>query len=258
MSTTVSTTSRFLSALQAQGRLIFEGPHTVRKVGEAFLIRREAEAMDYVKKNTSIPIPTVLRVHLDDASNGKSSWILMQRLSGLELGTAWPQMDDDARSETICQLRSYLEQLHRLRPATAVVGRIGSASGGPAWDHRLSNMSTCGPFESVAEFHDFLVAPVRQCPRPELVAKYRSQLADTYDVCFAHADLSWENILVDVSTGQIQGILDWEMAGFWPEWWEYRKALFGSRSQQWWRHILKEVMVERTRETEIDMELEMF
>jgi hypothetical protein len=119
-------------------------------------------------------------------------------------------------------------------------------------------MHTCGPFASVADFHDFLVAPVRQCPGPELVAKYRSQLPDTYDIRFSHADLSWENILVDVSTGRVTGILDWEMAGYWPEWWEYRKALFGSRSQLWWIKLLKEVMTEYSRETEIDMELEMF
>jgi hypothetical protein len=34
--------------------------------------------------------------------------------------------------------------------------------------------------------------------------------------------------------------------------------MFGSRSQPWWWQILKEVMVEWTRETDIDMELEMF
>ncbi|KAH7316746.1 kinase-like domain-containing protein [Stachybotrys elegans] len=250
--------SRPLRAPQPPSRLVFEGPHTVRKMGEAFRIQREAEAMDYVKENTSIPIPTVLEVHLGDPSNNESNWIRMQQLPGLELGTAWPQMDDDARSETICQLRSYLGQLRRLRPSADAAGRIASVSGGPVWDHRLSNMTTCGPFESVAEFHDFLVAPVAQCPRPEWVAKYRSQLADAYDVCFAHADLSWENILVDASTGKIQGALDWEMAGFWPEWWEYRKALFASRSQPWWAQILKEVMVEYKTETDIDMDLEMF
>lgn len=26
-------------------------------------------------------------------------------------------------------------------------------------------------------------------------------------------------------------MVDWEVAGFWPEWWEYRKALFGGLNQ---------------------------
>ncbi|WQF87760.1 Putative aminoglycoside phosphotransferase, protein kinase-like domain superfamily [Colletotrichum destructivum] len=148
-------------------------------------------------------------------------------------------MDDKARSETIRQLRSYLDELYQLRPSEP--GLIGSVSGGPSYDHRLSNMRTCGPFASVAEFHDFLVAPVRNCPRPGWVAKYRSQLPDTYNVRFSHADLSWENILFNDATGRIISIVDWEMAGYWPGWWEYRRASFGSRSEIWWIEILKEI-----------------
>lgn len=59
-------------------------------------------------------------------------------------------------------------------------------------------------------------------------------------------------------TGKVNGILDWEMAGFWPQWWEYRKALFGSRCRPWWLELLKEITPEYPEETETDMELEMF
>ena len=48
------------------------------------------------------------------------------------------------------------------------------------------------------------------------------------------------------------------MAGFWPEWWEYRKAQFGSRSELWWIGILKEIMQEYANETEADMDVEMY
>jgi len=48
------------------------------------------------------------------------------------------------------------------------------------------------------------------------------------------------------------------MAGFWPGWWEYRKALFGARSQAWWMDVVKEIMTEYPRETEVDIDLEMF
>lgn len=119
-------------------------------------------------------------------------------------------------------------------------------------------MATCGPFASIAEFHDYLVAPIKNCPRPECVAKYRSKLSDDHSIVFAHADISWENILVDPATGVVTAIVDWEMAGFWPEWWEYRKALFGSRSQLWWIGVLKQIMPEYTLETDAGMDIEMF
>jgi len=237
-------------------RVVYESTDTVRKWGADFRLRRETEAMAFVRKHTSIPIPAVIDVQFPTHEADGPSWILMKRLPGSQMGDSWHAMSKHARAEALRQLKSYFDQLHRLRPSEP--GWIGSCSKGPAYDHRLNNMSICGPFASVSAFNDFLVAPVKNCPRPEWVAKYRSRLRDSHGITFAHSDISWENILVDPPTGNITGILDWEMAGYWPEWWEYRKALFGSRSQSWWRDILKEVMQEYPEETETDMELEMF
>lgn len=237
-------------------RLVYESPDTVRKQGDAFRLRREVEAMNYVQSHTFIPIPTILDIRLDTNGGEEQSWIVMKRLPGYQLGEACPTMTGSAREQTIRQLKSFFEELHRLHPPEP--GWIGSCSGGPAYDHRLNNMSACGPFASVSEFHNHLVDPVRNCPRPEWVDKYRSLLPDSHRISFAHADISWENILLDPRTGNVTGILDWEMAGFWPEWWEYRKALFGARSQLWWINILKEIMAEYPSEAETDMELEMF
>jgi hypothetical protein len=226
-----------------------------RKQADSFRLRREAEAMSYVRSHTSIPIPSILDMHFG-ASDHDPGWILMERVPRRQLDEAWPMMSETARAQTIFDLQSCLCQLHRLRPPGP--GWIGSCSGVPAYDHRLDNMATCGPFASVAEFHGFLVGPVKMCPRPEWVAKYRNMLPDNYHVTFAHADLSWENVLLDPTTGSVTGIVDWEMAGFWPEWWESRKALFGSRPRQWWIEIVKQIMKEYQPETEADMELAMF
>lgn len=247
---------RATTSITDNRRLAFEGHETVRKRGDAFRLRREVEAMGFVQSHTSIPTAPILEVHISSEEDEERSWILMKRLPGIQLGEAWAIMSEDSQARTMVQLKSYLKQLHVLRPPEP--GWIGSCSGGPAYDHRLNNMSTCGPFATISEFHDFLVAPVKNCPRPEWVAKYRGLLPDNHDIVFAHADLSWENILVNQTTGEVTGILDWEMAGFWPAWWEYRKALFGARSQLWWIKILKEVMQEYSKETEADMELEMF
>jgi aminoglycoside phosphotransferase len=236
-------------------RLAFEGPDVVRKRGLTFRLHREVEAMQYVQSRTSIPIPTVLDAYYG-TSEEREGWILMTRLPGRQMGEAWPTMTESAQAETIRQLKSHLEQLRGLHPPEH--GWIGSCSNGPAYDHRINNVTTCGPFANVSDFHDFLVAPVRNCPRPEWADKYRRLLSDGHGIVFAHADLSWENILIDPETGKVTGVLDWEMAGFWPEWWEYRKALYGSRSQIWWMDVLKEIMQEYPRETEADMGIEMF
>ncbi|RMZ75099.1 hypothetical protein DV738_g5654, partial [Chaetothyriales sp. CBS 135597] len=232
-------------------------PEPFRKSARVFKLRREVEALDYVRKSTTIPVPYIIDSHLDVTDPAADhGWILMQRLPGIQLGDAWPAMDEDQRRRVVVELRGYLKQLHALQPPVA--GWIGSCTGsGPVYDHRLNNLAPCGPFTSVAEFHDYLVAPIKKCPRPEWAVKYRQRLNDNYNTRFTHADLSWENILVDPDTGTITGIIDWEMAGFWPEWWEYRKAMLGSR-QLWWAQLVDQVMQRYPAETEADMDIEMF
>lgn len=77
----------------------------------------------------------------------------------------------------------------------------------------------------------YLIEPLEDCPKPEWEAKYISQLADNQEIVFSHTDLSSENFMVDPETGDITALLDWEMAGYWPEWWEFRKAMAGSRNR---------------------------
>ena len=256
-----------LKYLDNNAGVIRETDETLRKRGDVYRLSREVEAMEYVRARTSIPIPRVLETSFNGGDSGSNNsrypdeigwegWFIMERLPGEQLGEAWPNMSEGARARTLRQLRSYFQQLHGIRPNG--VGWIGSCSGGPAYDHRIDNMATCGPFTSVAAFNDFLVSPVKKCPRPELEAKYRKQLPDSYNIVFTHADVSWENILVDRLSGNVTGIIDWEMAGFWPEWWEYRKALSGSRNMPWWRIIVTEFMEEYMSVTDVDMDVEMF
>lgn len=231
-----------MSATISNGKKELDPDHhaSFRKEAVTFRLRREVEAMEYIRALTSIPMPLIIDEKLD-MGDFERGWILMERL---------PQ------ASTIAELTSYLKQSRAIRSSEPVWIRL--CSGGPAYDHRLDNLSTCGPYASIAEFHDFLVAPVKNCPRPELVAKYRSLLCDDVAIVFAHADISWENILVEPTTGAVTGIIDWEMAGFWPEWWDSRKALYASRGRPWWIDIVKQIMPECPKETETDMDLEMY
>ena len=49
-----------------------------------------------------------------------------------------------------------------------------------------------------------------------------------HDIVFTHGDLNLRNILVD-DDGKIFGNVDWECAGWYPEYWEYTKAHFSAR-----------------------------
>jgi aminoglycoside phosphotransferase (APT) family kinase protein len=231
---------------------------TVRKRGAKYSIQREVEAMRYVQQHTTIPVPYVIEVHQTEEEDEEEDWFLMEKLGGVQLDMAWSNLDSAAQARTISQLKSYLAELHALRPPTSP-GWMGSCSRGPAYDHRMDSMKNCGPFESVNEFHDMFMAPAGPV-FPHLIPRSRHQLPDDDDddIVFVHGDISWENILVDAATGHVTGIIDWEMAGFWPRWWEYRKGLCGGMSRIWWAQILKQIMVANEDATEADMDLELF
>jgi Ser/Thr protein kinase RdoA (MazF antagonist) len=64
-------------------------------------------------------------------------------------------------------------------------------------------------------------------------------LPDTARICLTHGDLHLGNILVIISSDEprqvrISGIVDWEQAGWYPEYWEYCKAMIvGPYGDEW-------------------------
>jgi hypothetical protein len=210
---------------------------TFVKHGTPHEVQREVDTIFFIQRDTSIPVPTVIiESHVEESG----SWFSMVLIPGLPLANAWMRMSEEARATMQRDLSNYLRELRAVHPPEP--SYIGSCIGGPAYDHRLNNGLPYGPFASMSEFHDVLVAPVARCPRPELAVYYRHRLADDHGVTFAHADLCGDHILVEPSTGKITKIVDWEMAGWWPAYWEYTKSLFGNRYMQWWKVLVAKVL----------------
>lgn len=92
--------------------------------------------------------------------------------------------------------------------------------GGAIGDTRERVGKPTGPFADEATF-----TKVLRNPDDPARAGHR--------MSFTHADLNSRNILVDEVVQQdgslgwrVTGIVDWEMAGYYPEYWEYTKALY--------------------------------
>lgn len=221
------------------------------KRGTSLEVQREVDAIEFVQRHTSIPLPSVI-----DFRHESDSWFSMKLLPGSPLTDAWTGMSEGARKRTRQELHDFLYELRAIPPPKRVY--IGSCTGGPAFDHRLNNGLPCGPFASESDFNDFLVAPVARCPRKELVAYYRQRLADNHEIVFTHADLCGDHILVEPATGQITGIIDWEMAGWWPAYWEYTKSLFGNKYEPWWKTLVPEILHPYRHELRIEGDLQQF
>lgn len=96
-----------------------------------------------------------------------------------------------------------------------------------------------GPFHNTLAFNDWVqLAALPGFPMSERPPDpYRSLLPDKCSIYFTHGDLHLGNIIVSGTPGsrKVVGILDWEQAGWYPEYWEYCKLLIPGPCNHEWR-----------------------
>ncbi|KAI0005244.1 kinase-like protein [Xylariaceae sp. FL0662B] len=175
----------------------------------------EVAAMRFVREHTSIPIPLV-----HDATDES---ITMEFVEGVTLQEAWGKLSEAERSSISAQLRGYIEQMRDIDTGRA---RIGAVDGGPAIDAHMLGRHQGGPFTCEAEWNDFLLEGLHEDTPRAIRRMCQSQLRTDHKLVFTHGDLHATNILV--SDGRIVALLDWEFAGFYPEYVELTTSLRGA------------------------------
>jgi aminoglycoside phosphotransferase (APT) family kinase protein len=224
---------------------------TLLKRGTPDAILREVEAIAFVNQYTSIPTPQIVEQGTDTI-NG--AYFKMNRVEGETLRSAWSRTDLAQQESIIRELQEYITQLRSLQQPDP--GWIGSCSNGAALDQRVNDGFPFGPLSNERVFNDLLLSRFETYASPDSVQLYRSQLSENHNIVFTHGDLSGDNILVDPVYGRITAILDWETAGWMPEYWEYRKARYGRNDKKWWVDIVHSIMDPYEREWKVDSDLE--
>lgn len=193
-------------------------PATVVKTGRVVRMA-EAETMRFVSANTTIPVPKVHNAYVDDSSGYVA--IVMDFVQGENLDKAWDRLDSDQRESVVQQLRGYMAQLRQFRGE--FIGSIDKT-----WcndQYFYDDPSGYGPFETEAAFNLGMVRAMkndRPWPSVDLTCDMWTNTMVGHDIILTHGDLDPRNILVEGST--VVAILDWEYAGYYPEYWEYCKA----------------------------------
>lgn len=199
------------------------GPGVVR-VSETRIIKGpckspELDGLKYVAQHTSIPIPRVHRTHGIDGR----LFIEMEYIQGATLGDIWASIEKEKKEEIIQQIAAYIHQLLLLEPPEK--GIVGSANLGPGLDYRVG-YRLFGPFSSIDNFHSFLRGqiPLEDSTKvySEVVTKCHTR---QYRTCFTHADICLRNIIV--RDDGVVVLVDWQFAGWYPEYWEFTKAHYG-------------------------------
>lgn len=165
---------------------------------------REIDHMQFVAANTSIPVPKIYNTK----SDGDETHVVMEYIPNESLEKAWKKLSHDQKVASCQQIIGYLAQI---KPLTG--DRIQGLNDAPV---RVGYYRSRwgGPFDNEKDFNRFLTKGVVS----------EDFLADNHTFHFAHGDLSPRNILVN-GTGCITAVLDWEWAGWYPEYWDVTRML---------------------------------
>lgn len=213
--------SKYLSKyFQATRGVVFVSPQLCIK-SKPDTSLAEAAAMEFVRRNTSIPVP---KVYSAFEHNGRVH-IVMQKIRGTSVAYTWHSRDEQSQQRILDQLREMIGQLRNI-PAPSGTG-VSNTNHGPIFDPRLPRESRWGPFHSVREFHTALVdghdlAGLADPAFPDLLDLTSFHNQPWSQVVFTHGDLSSLNIIC--RGDEVVGIVDWETAGWFPSYWEYVSA----------------------------------
>lgn len=180
--------------------------------------KNEPKVLRLIQAQTSIPAPRLI----DSWESEGITNILMTRARGVPIEEVCHLMSYAERDGFAKALRACVQQMRKIPNPTPYL--ICDTLGGPIVDHRIPG-GEGGPFATETEFNDHLASHM---------AHSFAQVAEWKDLrtihhqhfYFTHSDFHPSNLLVE--RGRLSSIVDWESAGFRPEYWEFTKAMYGT------------------------------
>jgi aminoglycoside phosphotransferase len=184
----------------------------------------EAEAMRLVSEQTSVPVPEVL----SKGFNPGHEYIEMTLIPGFPLNERWDGLDEKAK-ESIChQTWDLISKIRDIKPPSELQG-LGLfqclADGSPSRDKLLEDLQEpARPLMSDSELRVRIYERYLHFGGRRYMDQLPDMLPRASSSVFTHADIAPGNIMID-DYNKITGILDWEWAGWYPDYWEYAQIL---------------------------------
>lgn len=185
--------------------------------------------------NTHLPeVPTPL--YLGSFTSNQRAYIFMSRAEGVALDTLWPKLSARHKLSVQEQLNTLFRAIRaqplELHQSGQGAPKIGSFLSATCKDTRREQRVSTAPIRSEAEFNDFLCHEPRRTVTP-WIKMIRSALGEDHRLVMTHGDLHPRNIMVKWEGGsdeedrhlRVTSIIDWELGGWYPEYWEFVKSL---------------------------------
>lgn len=210
------------------------GASEVVKIGTSIDLD-EVTNLSYINAHApAVPAPKCLGCL---TAKGRT-YFFMSRSDGVTLETVWADLSIENKLSIKAQLNAIFHSLRNAqRLPSPTQAKFGSFASAVCKDMRREQRISAAPIRSEAQFNDFLCYQTGRTATA-WVKMIRAAMRDDHQLVMTHADLHPRNIMVkweeDEQEGlghrrergiRITALLDWESSGWYPEYWEFVKAL---------------------------------
>jgi len=183
----------------------------------------------------SMPVPEIVRV----VGKGQRIYIFMSYIPGKTLEELWPTLAVDAKQSIAKQLKRIMGDFREVKPSAPCV--FGSFETHTCVDQRQMtrlNVAENRLIFSEDEFNKFIMTDLCHLYSADVYDMLLAMIRTNHKIVFTHGDFHPRNIIVSPHDLIVIGIIDWESAGWYPEYWEYIKGLQAlGPVQDWWRYL---------------------
>ncbi|CAK7232493.1 hypothetical protein SEUCBS140593_008279 [Sporothrix eucalyptigena] len=168
----------------------------------------EADALR-VAEAGGIPVP---HVHGTETTPEGRKRIAMDYIEGTTLSDVWPDLSEDEKRAYAHQLRGILTKMREIPPPQGDYRRL-----------RRIHVHTSPVCYGEDAFKEYLLSALHRSIPQAVRNAFAQRLAKQppHRIVLTHGDLAPRNVMV--RDGKIAALVDWEDAGWYPEWWEYAK-----------------------------------
>lgn len=197
------------------------------------MTQNEAVALQLVKEHTDVPVPTFYLSKFFIKNGDQWDSIMMEMVDGTPLNHVWDGFGDDVKLRICREIWDFVAKLREIpRPEELAHLYQCGADGSPSTDVLLKDLRS--PPAPILD-DDALRARIYERYYDNNGRLYEGTLPDMLPrssvSVFTHGDLTPRNIMVQ--EGRITGIIDWETAGWYPDYWEYANIMKPSKDRDW-------------------------
>ncbi|EGY22376.1 phosphotransferase enzyme family protein [Verticillium dahliae VdLs.17] len=235
-------------------RVVRIGTHFIVKYG-VHVHLLEGENMLYVKHFMPTFVPTIYAIH-SHQPEGKGSpinYIIKENILGRPLSSCWSSLDREEKARIACELRNHMNRLRQI-PSPGYFGSIGKrpfSNDAAFWTiYHIEQCPPMGPFYTAKQMLQAIAEDVRNMRQDLEAGRFMHEfyervfpiVLDSQTSVFTHGDLQRKNIVI-ADDGAVV-IIDWEVAGWYPVYFEYCLAMSASYFMDDWHSWIPQILDE--------------